>query len=172
MQTRSRSISIALTICLCAASAHAQQANPLDVVPDKMPFNVPYGTPISLEQADVVLAAALAEAKKREYKMACAVVDSAGHLVSFKRMDDTQLASIDIAPHKAKAAVQYRRETKVFETAVQSGFNYILTLDGIIAGRGGIPLVSSGKMIGAIGCSGGAGSQDEVTAKAGAAMVK
>jgi uncharacterized protein GlcG (DUF336 family) len=88
-------------------------------------------------------------------------------------MDGAQLASISIAEHKARDAARWRRETKVFENAIQlTNFNYIITLDGVIASRGGIPLVEGGKIIGAIGCSGGTGSQDEVVAKAGAALIK
>jgi glc operon protein GlcG len=147
----------------------APPANPLDVVPDKMPFDVPYGAPVTLDRADAVLAASLAEAKMKGWKLVCAVLDSGGSLVSLRRMDGAQLASIDIAIHKARTAVKFRRETKVFETNVQSGNVYQLTLDDIVASRGGIPLVSEGKLVGAIGCSGGSGSQDEVVAKAGVA---
>ena len=147
-------------------------ANPLDVVPDKMPFDIPYGAPVTLDRADVVLAASLAEANKHGWKLVCAVIDSGGNLVSLKRMDGAQLASIDIAIHKARAAVKFRRETKVFETNVQTGNVYQLTLDDVVASRGGIPLVSEGKLVGAIGCSGGTGSQDEVVAKAGVAAFK
>lgn len=158
------------------APIHAQQtpaANPLDVVPDKMPFDVPYGTPISLERAEAVIAATVAEAKKHDWKLNVAVVDSGGNLVAFQRMDGAQLASIQISEHKARTAVTFRRETKVFENAIQqSNFNYVMTLDGVIASRGGIPLVQGGKLIGAIGCSGGTGSQDEVACKVGAATIK
>ena len=158
---------------LIAGGSRAQQANPLDAVPDKMPFDVAYGAPISLERADAVLATAVAEAKKRDWKLVCAVVDSGANLVSFKRMDGAQLASISIAEHKARTAVKFRRETKVFENGIQvTNFNYIITLDDVIASRGGIPLVEGGKIIGAIGCSGGTGSQDEVVAKAAAALIK
>lgn len=147
--------------------------NPLDIVPEQMPFDVPYGAPISLEAAQGAINAAVAEAKKRDWKMNVAVVDSGGNLVAFQRMDGAQLASIQIAEHKARAAVTFRRETKVFENGIQlNHFNYLLTLDGIVASRGGIPLVGLGKMIGGIGCSGGTGSQDEMVCKAGAAMVK
>jgi glc operon protein GlcG len=160
-------------LLLTAAVASAQQApNPLDNIPDQMPFNVPYGTPISAERAHEVIVAAAAEAKKRNWSLNIAVVDSGGNLVAFERMDGAQLASIEIAQHKARAAAKFRRETKVFEGGVQSGLNYIITLDGVIASRGGIPLVEGGKLIGAIGTSGGTGSQDEVVAKAGAAVVK
>jgi glc operon protein GlcG len=104
--------------------------------------------------------------------MNIAVVDSGGNLVAFLRMDNAQLASIPISEHKARAAVKYRRPTKAFEDAVQKfDFKYILTLDDVIASRGGIPLIEDGKIIGAIGCSGGTGSQDEATCTAGAALV-
>jgi uncharacterized protein GlcG (DUF336 family) len=156
---------------LVSGSYAQQKPNPFDVVPDKMPFDIPYGAPISLDRADAALAAAVADSKKHDWKMNCAVVDSGGNLVSFKRMDGAALASIAIAEHKARAAAKYRRETKVFENGVQNGVNYLLSLDDVIASRGGIPIVEGGKMIGAIGCSGGTGSQDEVVAKAGVAAV-
>ena len=170
---------VATALLLGAGLAQAQQAapqkaapNPLDVIPDKMPFDVPYGPPIGIDRARTLIDAAASEAKKHGWKMNIAVVDSGGNLVAFERMDGAQLASIAISEHKARTAVTYRRETKAFENGVQqSGFTYILTLDGVIASRGGIPLVENGVMIGAIGCSGGAGSQDEVSCKAGAALV-
>ena len=146
--------------------------NPLDVVPDEIPFDVPYGVPISLQQAQVVIQAAVAEARKRNWKMNVAVTDSGGNLVAFQRMDGAMLASIQIAEHKARAAVTFRRPTKVFEDGVQlMHLNYLLAFDGIIASRGGIPLIHQGVIIGAIGCSGGTDSQDEVVSNAGAAVV-
>ncbi len=161
---------------LLSGPIHAQQQsapNPLDNVPEKMPFDVPYGAPISLERATAAIAAAVAEAKNHGWKMNIAVVDSGGNLVAFQRMDGAQLASIQISEHKARAAANFRRETKVFENGIQqSNFTYILTLDGVIGSRGGIPLIESGKLIGAIGCSEGTGSQDEVVCKAGAATIK
>ena len=164
---------LTLSIVLLAASAsHAQQPNPLDTVPEKMPFDVPYGTPISLDRADATLLAAVAEAKARNWKMVCSVVDSGASLVSFKRMDGAQLASVEISMHKARTAAKFRRETKAFEAGIQNGMNYLITLDDVVASRGGIPLVEAGKIIGAIGCSGGTGSQDEVTARAGVAALK
>jgi len=117
--------------------------------------------------------AAVAESKKRGWEMNVSVVDGSGNLVAFERMDGAQLGSISISQHKARAAARYRRETKIFEGAIQNfGLNYIMTLDDVIASRGGIPLIEGGKLIGAIGVSGGTGSQDEVIAKAGAAVVK
>ena len=83
-------------------------SNPLDVVPDEMPFDVPYGLPISLDQAQAILQAAVAEAKKRNWKMNVAVADSGANLVAFQRMDGAMLASIQIAEHKARAAASHR----------------------------------------------------------------
>lgn len=148
-------------------------ANALDVVPEKMPFDVPYGPPIGLDRGQACIAAAVAEAKKHNWKMNVAIVDSGGNLVAFQRMDGAQLASIQIAQHKARTAIDFRRETVVFENGIQrNNFNYLLTLDGVIASRGGIPLVEGGKLIGAIGCSGGTGSQDEIVCRSGAAEIK
>jgi glc operon protein GlcG len=163
---------------LCASlSGQAQTpppvVNPLDTIPDTMPFDVPYGTPISLDRAESAIAAALAEAKKRHWKLNVAVVDSGANLVAFQRMDGAQIASIAVAEHKARAAASFRRETRVFEDAIQLKQNYYtLTIDGVIASRGGIPLIEGGKLIGAIGCSGGTSSQDEAVCKVAAATVK
>jgi uncharacterized protein GlcG (DUF336 family) len=103
--------------------------------------------------------------------MNVAVVVSGGNLVAFARMDGAQLASIAVAEHKAVAAARFRQPTRLFEDAVQKGIVAITTVDGVIALRGGIPLVEGGKIVGAIGCSGGAGSQDEVVCTAGADTV-
>jgi len=146
-------------------------SNPLDVIPNEIPFDLPYGRPISLERAQAVIQAAVAEARKRDWKMNVAVADSGGNLVAFQRMDGAMLASIQIAEHKARAAVTFRRPTKIFEDGIQlMHLNYLLAFDGIIASRGGIPLIDQGDIIGAIGCSGGTDSQDEVVSKAGAAV--
>jgi glc operon protein GlcG len=147
-------------------------SNPLDFIPNEIPFDVPYGRPISLYQAREVIQAAVAEARKRNWKMNVAVADSGGNLVAFERMDGAMLASIQIAQHKARAAVTFRRPTKVFEDGINlMHLNYLLAFDGIIASRGGIPLIDQGDIIGAIGCSGGTDSQDEVVSKAGAAVI-
>ncbi len=164
---------IALTAgVLVAGAAYGQQkpsggAPDLNAVPDKMPFNVPFGTPVSYQQAQAVIAAAIAEANKRSWPEDFAVVDPAGDLVAFARMDGAQLASIAIAEHKARTAARYCRPTIIFENAVQKfGLTYIMSLDDVIASRGGIPLVVDGKIIGAVGCSGGTGSQDQTLCEA------
>ena len=102
-----------------------------------------------------------------------AVVDSGANLVAFLRMDGAQIGSIAIAEHKARTAAKTRRPTRVWEDAVlRAGLTYALSLDDLIASRGGIPLVEGGKLIGAIGCSGASASQDEVVCAAGAATIK
>ena len=148
------------------------QAPSLDAIPDKMPFNTPYGAPIGAQSARKLLDAAAAEASKKGWAMNVAVVDSGANLVAFLRMDGAQLASIPISEHKARAAVKFRRPTKAFEDGMQKfDYKYLLTLDDVIASRGGIPLVEDGKIIGAIGCSGATGSQDEVVCTAGAGTI-
>jgi len=154
------------------APAAGPAASPLDNVPEKMPFNIPYGTPISLEKAQAAAQAAIAEANKHGWPLNVAVVDSGGNLVAFARMDGAQLGSIAISEHKARASVKFRRPTKVFEDGIQKNdYKYQLSLDDIIASRGGIPLIEDGKLIGAIGCSGGASAEDETTCLTGAATI-
>jgi|SRR5271169_4594832 len=156
-----------------AAPAAAPVAPPdLNAIPDKMPFNVPFGTPITLDRAQAVVQAAVAEANKRGWPEIFSVVDNSGNLVAFGRMDGAAFASIAISEHKARTAARYRRPTRAFEDAVQKfGFNYLLTLDDVIASRGGIPLIEDGKIIGAVGCSGGSGSQDEALCMAAASTI-
>src|SRR4051812_20180506 len=144
-----------------AFNVGAQQANPMDVVPDKMPNDIPYGMPVSLATAQQAVNAAIAESTKRGWKLNVAVVDAGANLVAFARMDGAQLGSIQISEHKARAAAKYRRETKAFEAGVQAGNNYLLTLDDVIASRGGILIQQNGQIIGAIGCFRGPGSPDE-----------
>jgi len=162
------------TAMLIGTEVQAQQPAPpnLDAIPEKMPFANPYGAPVGAAKAQQLIQAAADEATKKGWPMNIAVVDSGGSLVAFLRMDGAQLASIAISEHKARVAVKFRRPTKAFEDAVvKGGLNYILTLDDVIASRGGIPLVEDGKIIGAIGCSGGTGSQDEAICTVGAAVV-
>jgi len=157
------------------APAPATPASPpaAGAVPDKMPFDIPYGQSIGLEKAKEVLAAAEAESKKRGWKMNIAVVDTNGDPVLFERMDGAQIASGDISIKKARTAARFRRETRLFFNAFESGHGYIATLDPTLtASPGGFPLVEGGKLIGGIGCSGGTGEQDAVVCKVGADLVK
>jgi glc operon protein GlcG len=141
--------------------------------PDAMPFDIPYGQSIGLEHAEQVMAAAEAEAKKRNWKMNIAVVDTNGELVQFERMEGAQIASGSISVGKARTAARFRRESRLFYNAFETGHGYVSTLDPtLVASPGGFPLVEGGKLIGAVGCSGGTGDQDAAVCKAGAEVVK
>ncbi len=137
-----------------------------------MPFDIPHGPSIDIAKARDLLAAAEAEATKHNWKMAIAVVDPNGDLVAFEKMDDTQLASGAIAQNKARSAARFRRATAVFYDAVETGHPYVSTFDPLlVAAPGGFPLVENGKVIGAVGCSGGAGVQDAIVCKAAVAKI-
>jgi glc operon protein GlcG len=146
--------------------------NPNEAVPEKYSYT-PYGEPIRLEQAKKVAAAALAEATKRNWPMCISVVGPTGDLIYFEKMDECQYASIEISQHKARTAARYRRPTLVFERLVGRGafFSYLPTLDGVITSRGGNPIIVDGRIVGAIGVSGGTGSQDDLISQTGAKAV-
>jgi uncharacterized protein GlcG (DUF336 family) len=163
--------SIFVACSMLAATAVSAQA-PASV-PDKMPFDIPYGQSIGVDLAKKLLMAAEAEAKKHGWKFNIAVDDTNGELVLFERMDGAQIGSVNIAQGKARTAARYRRETRVWFDAYEKGHPYVSTLDPtIVASPGGFPLVENGKVIGAIGCSGGTGAQDAVACKAGADLMK
>ena len=134
----------------------------------------PYGAPISLEQAKKVVAAAEAEARKNNWNVVIAVLDSGGHLVLLQRLDNTQFASVEVAQQKAYSAVAFRRPTKVFQDGVAAGGEglRLLKLAGATPVEGGLPLIAEGKMVGSIGVSGVTSQQDNQIAKAGADTLK
>jgi glc operon protein GlcG len=132
----------------------------------------PYGPNINLATAKKVAVAAAEEAAKLKINVVIAIVDTGGHIVYLERFDVVQWGSLDVALHKAKCSVTYKRPTKALEDLIAKGTLTYLTLDGIIAIEGGVPILQDGKIIGAIGVSGGSAAQDGEVAKAGAAMVK
>ncbi|MGB5082567.1 MAG: heme-binding protein [Burkholderiales bacterium] len=137
------------------------------------PPTTPYGAPISLEAAKKAMAAAEAEALKNKWGMAIAIVDSGGNLVMLHRLDNTQLASPRLAEYKARTAVEFRRPTKVFEDAVTGGGLGLRVLSfGAMCAEGGVPIMSEGRIIGAIGVSGAASHQDAQVAQAGAGAIR
>jgi glc operon protein GlcG len=162
-----------VAVPLAYAQAPAPAAAPAPV-PEVMPFDIPYGTPVSLETAQKAIMAAAAEAKKHNWKMSIAVVDPAGNLIAHATMDGTQYASIAISQAKARTAALFRRPSGTFQAAINGGTPNalsLLALSGGVASEGGFPIVVDGKLVGAIGCSGGIFTQDAATAKAGLAAL-
>jgi uncharacterized protein GlcG (DUF336 family) len=138
-----------------------------------MPFDIPYGTTIDLGTAKKLLGIAEAEATKHDWKMSVAVVDTHGELLAFERMDDAQYAAIALAQNKARTSARFRRETRVFYNQFETGHAYVNTLDAeLVAAPGGFPLIEGGKLVGAIGCSGGTGDQDAAVCKVAADTIK
>jgi len=150
-----------VVLALCVSGARAQMPNP-------------YGAPISLENAKKAAAPAVAEAAKNGWFMAVAIVNPDGTLVYFEKMDGTQNGSAHIAVEKARTAAIFKRPTKAMQDAIAAGGEglRLLRLEGATPLEGGIPLLIDGKIVGAIGVSGGASAQDGQCAKAGADAVK
>jgi uncharacterized protein GlcG (DUF336 family) len=152
-----------LTLVVLCNIAHAQTAP----APS-------YGMPLGVDAAKKVAAAAVAEARKNSFTMAIAVVDTAGNLIYFEKMDGTQTGSVNVAIEKARSAVLFKRPTKAFQDIVaQGGVGLrMLGLPGAVPVDGGIPLMEGGKIVGAIGASGGTSDQDGQCAQAGANTLK
>lgn len=125
----------------------------------------PYGTPIKLDAARTLIDRAIQTAGKGGFRMAVAIVEPTGELVAFARMDDTQYGSIRVAQRKAWTAARYREATYELEKRVLAGRTVSLANDDSLPIAGGIPIVADGKIIGAIGVSGGAASEDDAVAR-------
>jgi uncharacterized protein GlcG (DUF336 family) len=134
----------------------------------------PYGLAIALENAKKAAAPAIAEAAKNNWSVAVAIVDTAGNLVYYEKMDNTPTGSANVSIEKARSAALFKRPTKAFQDVLASGGDglRILRLQGAIPIEGGIPLVMDGKIVGAIGVSGAMSAQDAQCAKAGADTLK
>ena len=128
-----------------------------------------YGSPIGLDAAKKIAAPALAEAAKNNWAMAVAVVDTAGDLIYFERMDATQAGSVTVAIEKARSAARFKRPTKAFQDMLASGGDglRVFGIHGAVPVEGGVPIVIEGKTVGAIGMSGGTSAQDGQCARAG-----
>jgi glc operon protein GlcG len=153
--TRQFLMSLTMGLSLLAAAAHAQIV----------------GKPaLTLDGAKQIAAAAEATAKAEGARVVIAVVDEGGSLLFLQRLDDTQVASVNVGIDKARTAAIFRRPSKVFEDQVKNGRVSALALHGAVALQGGVPIIVDGKVIGAIGVSGETPSQDEEIAMAGAAV--
>jgi uncharacterized protein GlcG (DUF336 family) len=171
MQTRFL-IALGMSLVLALGNLAVAQQPPAPSPPSPTP-KPDYGPPITNEQAKAVAAAALAEAKKNNWRMAFAIVGPAGELVYFEKMDGTQLASVEISQGKARTSVLFRRPSKAFADQYAAGNTAFMTFpEKPVASEGGVPIVVNGKIIGAIGASGGTGQQDGLAAAAGASAAK
>jgi glc operon protein GlcG len=158
------------TALVFGTTIHAQQ-QPAPAGPPPAPR--PYGTPITLEQARKVVAAAEAESKKGIYPQAIAVVEPSGDLVLLVKLENTQYAGPEIAIRKARTSARFRVPTTVFFNAVEAGHPYLMSLTPELTAADGTVIVENGKVIGAIGVSGApAGSFDATVARAGAAAIQ
>jgi uncharacterized protein GlcG (DUF336 family) len=153
---RSAAMMAAALALAAAGTVHAQQR------PE-------YGPEVTIAAAKKIAAATLAECAKNKWNVAVAVVDPHGFLVYFERMANTQSASIDIAQGKARVGAMYRRSTRVFADVIAKSGPAVMTLPGVVASPGGLPILADGKVIGGVGVSGVTGDQDEQCAKAGLA---
>ena len=133
-----------------------------------------YGPSINLETARKLAVPAIAEARKNQWTMAVAIVDISGDLVYFEKMDDTQIGSVDVALAKARSAARFKRPTKAFQDNVAAGGEglRVMTLPGAIPVEGGVPITIGGKIVGAIGVSGGTSAQDGQVAQAALATLQ
>lgn len=155
---------------LILAAIAAMMAPPLaaQTVTPAAPSSAPvgYGPPITLADAMTLIEKGMKLAEARKLKLAFAVVEPSGELVAFARMDDVVYASVHLAQQKARAAARFRLPTSEFETRVMGGRNVLLSSDEVIAIGGGVPIVTNGRVIGALGVSGGTAADDDAVASA------
>jgi uncharacterized protein GlcG (DUF336 family) len=155
---------MAATLAMAAAAPAAGQA-PSAPAPAAAPAPG-YGAPVTLERAKRLVAAAEAEARRHDFLMAFAIVEPSGALVAFERMDGVQYGSLEVAQAKARSAALFRRPSKAFADTVSQGKVGVMSLPGAVAVEGGIPIVVDGRIVGAIGVSGGTSEQDGAVAMA------
>jgi glc operon protein GlcG len=167
---------VAVAAALAAGPALAQQPNAPSLPPAASPAApvstsaLPYGPPVTLDQAKRAMAAAELEALKNSWQVAIAILDSGGNMVMFHKIDNTQLSAGEGAEGKARTSLQFKRPSKALDDAIAAGGGgmRLLALKDITPLEGGIPLVANGAIVGAIGVSGALSAQDAQVAKAGA----
>jgi glc operon protein GlcG len=159
-----RMLALACAFVLSAGSAIAQTP------PAPSAATLPYGPPITLDQAKRAMAAAELEAAKNSWQVAITILDSGGNMIMFHRADNAQLSATTVSEGKARTALEFKRPSKALDDAIAAGGAgmRLLALKNITPIEGGLPIVVDGKIIGAIGVSGSLSSQDDQVAKAGA----
>lgn len=158
-----------LAILLAVTLVGPASTRALAQAPPQGPPQTPYGAPISVENAKKAAAACIVEAQKNKWNVAIAIVDGAGFLVYFERMQNTQLGSVDVAIEKARTSALFRRPTEMFQETLAAGGDglRVLGLKGVNPNGGGVPIVVEGKIVGAVGISGATAKQDAQVAAAG-----
>lgn len=147
------SILVILTILFLAFISSESQAQTLKI--------------LTLADAQRVADAAEAKARENNWNVVITILDGGGNLVLLRRMDGTQVGSIDLAQQKAQTAFKFKRSTKVFEDAIKAGNIHFLSMPGVVAVEGGVPILHEGQVVGAIGISGVTATQDGIIAAAG-----
>jgi glc operon protein GlcG len=165
-----RMLALAGALALSAGSAFAQAPTPAPAPAPVSTANLPYGPPITLDQAKRAMAASELEAAKNSWQVAITILDSGGNVIMFHRIDNAQLSATTVSEGKARTALEFKRPSKALDDAIAGGGAglRLLALKNITPIEGGLPVVVDGKIIGAIGVSGALSSQDAQVAKAGA----
>lgn len=170
MITKMKTRFLTTTIIACAVLL-GQITNRLSAENEKASFQTV--RLLTLEDAQRISDAAMARAAKDKWDVAIVIVDAGGHLISLRRMDGTQLGSIDIATRKAVSAVEFKRPTKDLQDLIaKDGLTFVLSLPNVTAVEGGLPILHNGQVIGAIGISGATAAQDGIIAAAGLAVFR
>ena len=138
-----------------------------------MQIKLPEKKVLTLEAARIALAACEAQALLNNWKVVIAVVDDGGHTVLLTRLDGAQWSSIETAVEKARAAVAWKRPSRLLEEAVNNGRTAFLSItQGMAVLQGGVPIEVEGAIVGAVGVSGVRTADDEVIALAGINALK
>ena len=164
-----RMLALAGAFALSAGSALAQQPP----APAPSTATLPYGPPITLDQAKRAMAAAELEAAKNSWQVAITILDSGGNMIMFHRVDNAQLSATSVSEGKARTALEFKRPSKALDDVIAAGGAglRLLAVKDITPLEGGLPVILDGTIIGAIGVSGALSSQDAQVARAGAAAV-
>jgi glc operon protein GlcG len=169
MRANASLLGVICASCMMISTALGQQPSP--PASGGPPSALPFGMPVTLGQAMKAADAAVAQAGKTNSKLAIAIVEPSGELVYFRKMDGAPYSATQLAQDKAITAARFRRPSRAFQDQIARGNQYFLTF-GVIAAPGGLVLEADGKIVGAIGVSGGTGDEDEEVARAGVAALK
>jgi glc operon protein GlcG len=127
---------------------------------------------LTTDAVKAVLTAAEAKARANSWNVSIAVVDPAGDLLGFLKLDGAATGTVQIAQGKARTSARFGRPSKVYADRITENQLNFLSVDGVVALQGGLPIMVDGRVIGAVGVSGVPSQQDEEVAAAGIAAIK